>query len=293
MHSEPKTMRPRILVTGATGRLGRELVRRLIGGEEFVRVGTRWPERAQALFGEHVEVVELDYTSTETYDAAVQWVDRVFLSPPPFDPDAADTLTAFLDWVVDTGANRIVLLSAMGTEHVPELPLRRLEQHLEALDVDRVVLRPNLYMQNFSDGPFGDEIRERGTFELCAGSGRVSFVDVRDVAAVAATALKAEPLARPALTLTGPAALSFAEAAAALADAAGLRVEYRPVDADRMRESLRDRRWPDRQAEVAVRMFRSVADGRREPVTTDIESVLGRPAISFDAFANEAAEALR
>jgi uncharacterized protein YbjT (DUF2867 family) len=267
-------------------------VRRLASTSEVVRVGTRWPERARGLFGALVEVAELDYDATETYDAATEWVDRLFLSPPPFDPDAFDTVAAFLDWAVDAGVERVVLLSGMGTEQLPDLPLQRLERHIQELDVDYTLLRPNLYMQNFSDGFMGDAIRELGVIELCAGEGRVSFVDVRDVAAVAAAALTG-PGQRRSLTLTGSEALSFGEAANVLAHAAGHPIRYQAVDAERMRALLHAWHWADRQAETAVRMFGSVAAGRREPVSHDVEDSLGRPPISFNTFAHEAAEMLR
>lgn len=285
-------MRERILVTGATGRLGRELVRRLAGCEEVIRIGTRWPERARPLSGPAVEVVELDYEATETYDAALQWVDRLFLSPPPFDPDAYETLVALLDWSIDTGVRRVVLLSAMGTEYEPDLPLTRLEKHIAELDIDFTVLRPNLFMQNFSEGFIADAIRETGEFELCAGTGAVSFVDVRDVAAIAADALTG-PASRTALTLTGPKALNFEEAADTLASASGRAIRYLPVSAEQMRATLRAKRWPARQADVAVRMFGSVAEGRRQPVTSDVEEALGTGPISFETFSREVAEALR
>jgi uncharacterized protein YbjT (DUF2867 family) len=120
----------------------------------------------------------------------------------------------------------------------------------------------------------------------------VSFVDVRDVAAVASIALTGD-LPNGALTLTGSAAHTFDEAADMLARASGRAVRYAAITEDEMLRDMAALHWPDRQAGVAVRMFASVARGQREEVSQDIEAVLGRPPVAFDTFAREVAEALR
>jgi uncharacterized protein YbjT (DUF2867 family) len=280
-------MPDRILVTGATGELGRELVRILLASRHDVRAATRFPTAARQLFGPAAEVVELDYDSTETYDAAVQWVDRIFLMPPPLDSHAFDTLVPFLDWAVASGVGKVVLLSAMGAAAIPELALRKLELHLDSLGIAATHLRPNLYHQNFSSGFIHNAIQSRGEFELCAGNASVSFVDVRDVAAVAAMALTSNDLDGATVTLTGPAALDLSRIAALLSQAMSRTITYRPVSAARMREVLRAERWPDAQIDVAIGLFESVGRGDREHVHPDLPRLLGRTPIPFEQFAQE------
>lgn len=285
-------MAERILVTGATGKLGREVVRLLREQGEVVRLATRFPTAARELFGPEQDVIELDYDATETYDAAVQWVDRIFLMPPPFDTHAYQTLVPFLDWAVGSGVSKVVLVSAMGAESRPDLALRLIELHLETLGIAAVVLRPNLYHQNFASGFLRDSIRTRGEIELSAGDARVSFVDVRDVARVAAVALTSPALDGQACTLTGPAALSLHEIATILTEASGRPVRYRPVEDGRMRELLQGSRWPDGQVEVVTAMLRSVREGARESVVPP-PAALGRAPIPFDQFARENAQLWR
>jgi uncharacterized protein YbjT (DUF2867 family) len=286
-------MANRILVTGARGDVGRELVQILTGGGDIVRVGTREPEVARSMLASDVEVVELDYDRTETYDGAVQWVDRMFLMPPAFDPDAYDTLGPFLDWAVSTDVRQVVLLSAMDAESMPELALRKVEIHLEQLGIRYTILRPNLYMQNFSSGFLLDSILANGAFELCAGPGSVSFVDVRDVAAVAAAALRSRDHDGRAYTLTGPESLGLHQIATILAEASGRAIAYRAVNAERMRRILHAAHWPERQAVVAAALFNAVAAGRREAVRADLAEVLGREPIHFREFAGEFAHCWR
>jgi len=284
-------MPDRILITGATGKLGRELIHILLERGQDVRAATRFPSAARQLFGSAPDIVELDYDATETWDAAVQWVDRIFLMPPPFDPRAFDRLVPFLDWAVASGVGKVVLLSAMGIEALPDLALRKLEIHLERLGIGSTCLRPNLYHQNFTAGFVRDSIRNRGLFEMCAGTGKVSFVDVRDVARVAARALTTADLDGRVCTLTGAAALDFADAAASLSHTIGRTITYRAVAPARMREILRAARWPEAQIEVAIGLFQSVERGQREPVHPDLPHWLGQPPVPFQDFARQYAAA--
>lgn len=286
-------MAERILVTGATGELGRELVGLLARAGCVVRAATRDPAAARRIFPAEVEVVELDFDRTETYDAAAQWVDRMFLAPPPFDPDAFGTINPFLDWAVSTDVHGVVLLSAMDAESMPELALRKVEQHLEGLGIAYTILRPNLYMQNFCSGFLLEGIRDEGRIELCAGTGKVSLVDARDVAEVAAAALRGATHAGQAYTLTGAEAFGFDDVAAILTEVTGRRITYSAVGVERMRDVLRAAQWPVRQIAVGVGLFESVARGRRAPVRPDLRSALGRPPTTFAAFAREHATAWR
>lgn len=286
-------MADRILVTGATGKVGHELVRLLREQGETVRAATRFPTDAAEAFGADVEIVEMDYDATDTWDAALQFVDRLFLVPPPFGPHTDATLQPFLDWAVSAGTRKVVLLSGMDVENVPDLALHRLERHLPDLDVPYVILRPNLYMQNVSAGFLLDGIREHATIELCAGDGRVSFVDGRDVAAVAALALCSDAHDGRALTLTGADAFDFHTVARDLSAAAGRTIRYQHANEPRMQEILSAHHFAEGQADVAIALFRSVREGRRAAVHPDVSSVLRREPSSFASFVRENAELWR
>ncbi|MEJ2218536.1 MAG: NAD(P)H-binding protein [Gemmatimonadota bacterium] len=284
-------MTEKILVTGATGKVGSVLVRRLRDAGREVKAGTRRPERAQELLGPGVEIVELDFERTETYDAAVQWADRVFLAPPPFDPRADAMLVPFLDWAVQSGSRHLVLLSAMGIEAVEHVALHRVEQRIQETGVAYTFLRPNWFMQNFASGLVADAIRERGAFELAAGAGRVSFVDVDDVADAAAVVLANDAHLGRAYTLTGAESLGFDDAARVLASAVGREVRYLPVSPDAMRTALQQAGWGDAHAGVYLELLASIARDERAAVSGDLTTLLGRPPRTLEAFAGDNREA--
>jgi uncharacterized protein YbjT (DUF2867 family) len=283
-------MSEKILVTGATGKVGSELVRQLVAEGVDVKAGTRSPAAAaQELEG--VEVVELDYDATETWDAAVQWADRVVLVPPPFDPRGDERLVPFLDWAVQSGSRHLVLLSAMGAEAREQMALRRIEQRIERTGVAWTFLRPNIYMQNFARGFVAREIRETGAFRLPADGAAVSFVDGRDVAAVAAAVLQGDAHFGKAYTLTGPRALTHDDAARVIAEVAGTSVQYRPIAEAEMRTNLLEAGWPPDQADTFARLLAAIREGDRAAVTDHVEGILGRTATSFEDFARDHAGA--
>jgi uncharacterized protein YbjT (DUF2867 family) len=286
-------MAEKILVTGATGKVGRELVRRLVDDGVEVKAGTRRPEVAAELFGEAVEVVELDYDVTATWDGAVQWADRVFLVPPPFDPRGDERLVPFLDWAVQSGARHLVLLSAMGIEARERLALRRIEQRVERTGVDWTFLRPNIYMQNFARGFVARSIREDGVIRLPVNDAPVSFVDGRDVAAVSARVLEDDRHFGAEYTLTGPEALDHHQVAAVIAEAAGRPVRYEPVSESAVRGVLAGEGWPDGQADTFAGLMSAIREGRRSEVTGTVEQIGGAAPTTFEAFAREHAGAWR
>ena len=184
-----------VLVTGATGTVGSAVV-------------TELNPTATSL---SVETITFDYTKPETWGDALDGVEAVFLMFPP--GVTPGRVTDFADAAVRTGVERLVFLSVLGADKLPVLPHRRIERHLERLDAETAALRAAYFMQNLS-GIHSPEIRERGELFVPAGEGRLGFVDARDVGVVAARLLTGERrLDRPAVTLTGPTALNFEEAA--------------------------------------------------------------------------------
>ena len=280
-------MSERILVTGATGTVGSELVRMLVEAGCEVKAGTRNPARASEMFDASVEVVQLEYPRPSTFDAAVEWADRVFLTTPPFEPDTHQTLAPFLDWAVQAGTGHVVAISGMGVEVRDDLPVRRLERHIESLGVDYTFLRPNFYMQNFERGFLGERIRRTGSFAMPVEDARVSVVDGRDVAAVAAACLTSDSHAGRAYTLTGPDALTHTEIADHISAAAGVPVTFETVSDEEMLTWLTGAGWSRDLAGAVIALYQSVRAGVRASVSEDVETVLGQPARSFKSFVEE------
>jgi uncharacterized protein YbjT (DUF2867 family) len=277
----------RILVTQATGRIGREVVPRLLERGCVVTAGTAEPQRAALLFGEGVAVEELDYLRPETYDASALHASRILLVPSPLDPQADEEMEPFIERAASAGVEHIVLLSAMGLEWRRHVAVRRVERKVREIGMPCTFIRPNWYMQNFLAGYLSVPIRQSGTFALPLDDSPISFVDARDVADIIADVLCGEARDGDTLTLTGPEALTLADAARLLSEATGREISYRAVTDDEMHQRLAYYGWPQERAAVAIGLFRSMRNGERTPVTDVVQERLGRPPRDFASFARE------
>jgi uncharacterized protein YbjT (DUF2867 family) len=280
-----------ILVTGATGQAGSEVVRALLARGRQVRVFARDPDKAHGLFGAAVEVARGDFADPEAIHAALQHARDVVLSGPD-DPRRVDWETGLIDAAAAAGVRRIVKLSTIGAE--PGAPVAfwawhaRIEQHLRRSGMPAVILRSSPYMSNVLAG--AESIAREGRLYAPAGRARIAMIDPRDVGAAAAAAT-AEGHDGRTYVLTGPEAITYAQAAAELAAATGRDVEYVDIDDEQAREAMVRQGLPQVAAEQVVRVFAMLRRGAAEPVTAGVEELTGRPPRDFAAFARDHADA--
>jgi uncharacterized protein YbjT (DUF2867 family) len=279
-------MAGRVLVLGATGNVGSALVAALARRGEEVAAATRRPGDGGAE-SRAVIRVKFDYDDPSTFAAALSGVDRVFLAVRPGDDEADRTAIPFIDAAKRAGVRRVVALTAMGVENLDGAALRIIERHLEQSGLAWTYLRPNFFMQIFAREPLVTGIRAAGVLCVPAGDAGVSFIDVRDIADVAAAALTASGHEGQAYMLTGPGALTHGEVAALLAGCTGRPIRYEPLDEDRARALLSGSGLPPARVERLLGFYRLVRSGWCSPVSPVVASVLGRPPRSMAAFVRE------
>jgi uncharacterized protein YbjT (DUF2867 family) len=273
-----------ILVIGATGRNGRAVLAELVArgyGDQTV-AASRDPE---SLAGTGVQATEFDWHRDETYRPCVDGADVLYLIAPEGMPGMPERAHRLIEEAVVAGVKHVVFLSAMGVQDRADLPLRRVERSVMMLAGDWTLLRPNWFMQNFSSGLFRASIAERDEIVAPAGGAAISFIDVRDIAACAATVLTDLATSNHrTYTLTGSVALSFREAAEILTAATGRWIRYHALDPEDPR-LLAKMGIPGRRTEPVRALFDRVRAGLEGKVNTDVATLLGRPPITFPAFA--------
>lgn len=280
-------MQSTVLVIGASGTVGRHLSRRLLKMGVPVRGATRTPRRAVHRKLPATEWVRFDLEDPDTFAPALRGVRRLFLLARPGDPDPAGVAAPLIEAMKVAEVRRIVNLTAMGAESRGDVPLGEVERLVEEAGFAWTHLRPNWFMQVFTSGPLLEGIRSAARIAVPAGGSRISFVDARDVAAVAAEALVHPGHVGRAYTLTGNRAMSHEEVARVISRATGRPIEYADLSEDRARAAiLSSGLGPDR-ADRLIRFYRLVREGHAKPVTPDIPSVLRRPPISFARFARD------
>jgi uncharacterized protein YbjT (DUF2867 family) len=277
-----------ILVTGATGVAGSQVVRALLGQNEEVRVFVRDTEKARELFGNAAEIAVGDFADARSVRVALEGAEAVFLSGAD-DPRRVEWETAAIDAAVAQGVRRIVKLSSITA--APGAPVAfwdwhgRIEEHLRTARVSAVVLRSSFFMSNVLAA--AEQVAREGRLFAPAGDARIAMIDPRDVG-TAATCLLTTPVdVHGAFVLTGPAAITYPEVAAELAAATGRDVEFVDVSDDDARDGMIQAGVPGFVADQIVATFAMARQGVNDEVTGTVESLTGRAPRDFAAFARE------
>lgn len=286
-------MRPRILVTGASGTVGSDVVRLLCDRQVPSVAVVRDAGKADAIEAYCAAVKVADFRDAASVRDAMEGTDKLLLITPMTadQVELGDTLIAAAD---DAGVDHVVKLSIIGAETRHGCRLvrwhRHMERQIERLDLRWTFLRPNGLYQNFL-GSWGAAIPAEGRIYLPTGTAAVSYVDARDVAEAAVETLLGDGHDGEVYTLTGPAALTKAEIAAAIAAAAGRPVEYVDVPEDAARAALEQAGLVEPLTGAVLELWAQERSGAVAAVTPDLEGLLGRPPRPFADFARDHASA--
>lgn len=228
----------------------------------------------------------MDYTQPETVRAALNGVERVFLVGPP-----AKNLVALerqaMDEIKRSGVRHVVKLSAMGgRDSIFPRQHSESEAYIQASGLAYTFLRPNGFMQNFVIYN-SRTINGQNALYGCQGDGRVSHVDLRDIAATAAKTLTDDGHEDRIYTLTGPTALTNAEAAQILSDDVGREIRYVDMPPEQFKQALLGAGLPEWSADALIDLQRLYREGGASEVTSDIEHLLGRRPTSFEQFSRD------
>lgn len=279
-------MNQRILVTGATGNVGSEVARGLQQDGHAVRIAAHDTVQARTLFGPKADVVRFDFLDSSTFGDTFAGVDRLFLVRPPALANVERDIAPAVHAAVAAGVQHIVFLSIQGVEKNRVVPHYKIEQLILQTGVDYTFLRAGFFMQNLST-THSAEIRKHGEIALPVGAAKTSFIDVRDIAAVAACALIENEHRNKVYTLTGAEALDYSAVAARLSSILDRPVRYtRPSVLGYVRCHLA-------QGEhlgyvlVTAGLYTLTRFGNAASVTDDVRQILNRPPISFDQFARD------
>ena len=261
------------LVIGGTGKTGRRVVERLQRLGLPNRIGSR---SAQPAF---------DWEDRRTWSQALVGVERAYVTfyPDICMPGGLEKVESFFRLAVDAGVKKLVFLSGRG-----ETEAEQAEQALKKSSADWTILRCSFFCQNFSESFFLEPILG-GEVALPVPPVGEPFVDAEDIADVAVAALTQSGHSGKLYELTGPRALTFAEAIAEIAQATGRKIQFQAVTPEQYRSALTEAQVPAEVIDLILYLFGTVLDGRNTPVVEGVHQALGRPPHDFRDYAQRTA----
>jgi uncharacterized protein YbjT (DUF2867 family) len=223
----------KILITGATGNIGMEVVAHLYSLREgmIVTAGVRDLDKSKAKFASYPDIVlvEFDFENSVTFEEALEGVDCVFLLRPPHISNVKSVFYPLIESLEKLSVNQVVFLSVQGVEKSTVIPHHKIEKRIQQGALDYVFLRPGYFMQNLSTTLLAD-IRTHSSIILPAGKAVFNWIDVKDIGAVAARViLQFDAYKNTAIELTGTEKLDFYQVAAKMSHALGRSIQFQSV----------------------------------------------------------------
>lgn len=299
-----------ILVTGATGTVGSEVVKQLASlsssslNHVIVRAGVHSPNKSDKLKQyKTIEIAHMYYYKPETIANALQNIDKLFWLTP-IAPDMAQISSDLIKEAKKNNVKHLVKLSAMGSDIEPATTIMRLHRQEEKIiqesGIPYTFLRPVGFMQNFVNF-FGQTIRNQNAFYLPAGEGRVSFIDARDIASVAVNTLVAannddddsQHIGKT-YSITGDELLTYKQAAEILSEGVGKKINYVDISDEDARKAMKDIGLEDWLIEGMMELYNMIRnDVYAAKITNTVKQITGKKPISLLQFAEDYAEFFR
>ncbi|MGZ3826816.1 MAG: SDR family oxidoreductase [Bdellovibrio sp.] len=270
-----------ILVIGATGTVGSELMRILKSEGHTVRGTTSKPVKPS-----ENHLVQVDLSSGAGLEKAFAGVDRAFLLSPPGFANQFQILSSLINQTQKSKVKKVVLMSAMGASASDSTPFRQAEIQLENSGLEYNIIRPNWFLQNFNTF-WIQGIKEQGKILVPAGNAKVSFIDARDISAVAAKLLTSSDHANQAFDLTGSISHTHDEVAQALSKVTGKIIKYQEIPPETLKQGLLAASLPGDYVEFLLMIFGFLREGYNSRIENSVNTVLGRSPLSLEDYAGD------
>jgi uncharacterized protein YbjT (DUF2867 family) len=283
-----------ILITGSTGNVGSQVVKQLSSFNGSVRAAVQSKNRADDIKNTKAELVEMNFNKSDTIEAAFKDIQKVFLLTP-FVPDMVEMSKSLIREAKKANVNHIVKQSAFGSDLEDGITMnklhRQVEEAIESSGINYTFLRPMSFMQNYLG--HSDSIKSQGVFYAPLIDSRTSFVDVRDIAAVAVEALTKSGHENKAYNITGPEAVSNYDIANILSKTTDRKITYVNISDDEARKGMKENGMQEWTINALMELYNFQKAGKASHVSLDVERVTNRKPISFEQFAKDYFETFR
>ena len=262
-----------VLILGGNGKTGSRVARLLEEKGRSIRLASRSTNPA------------FDWTDPAGWPGILADVDAVYITYQPdlAVPGAVEAIKVFSGMAVRAGVKRLVLLSGRGEEEAEQA-----ERALQESGADWTIIRASWFAQNFSESFLLDSL-QAGHVALPLGDVQEPFIDIEDIAEIAASAFQDDRHIGQLYEVTGPRLTSFPDVIAEIAKTSGGMIQYQQISAEEYAAMLRQHEVPEDYIQLLDYLFTQVLDGRNSSVTDGVERALGRPARDIEAYIRETA----
>lgn len=272
-------MTNKTLIIGASGNVGSEIGKILKEKGQKVALATSKEIKSD-------EQVHLNLISGEGLEKAFEGVDRAFLLAPPGYTNQDEILKPVIDLAKKNKLKKVVLMTAMGADANPDAPMRKAEIELEKSGLNYNIIRPNWFMQNFNTFWIQGILSQQKIF-LPVGKAKGSFIDTRDIAAVAAELLFNDNFSNKAFNLTGKDVLDHDQVASIISNVTDKNISYQEISPEAMREGLLLAGLPADYTEFLLMILEFFKLGYSEQTTNSVKEITGKEPISFIQYAED------
>lgn len=275
-----------ILVIGATGNVGSEVVKSLHALGFNARATALNEKDAEKLPQEAGEVAFFEFGKPETFAKAFDGVKRMFLMRPPAISDIETYIKPVIDYAAANGVEQMAFLSLVGVEDRTYVPHYKVEQFMKASGVPYTFLRAGFFMQNLSTTHRIDIVEHDDIF-VPVGKARTAFVDAQDLGAVAAHVLTTPGHDNQAYDLTGKEALTYDEVATIFSEVLGRKITYSNPSVFKFAWRMKQRGNPWGYVLVTSGLYFATRRGSAEEVSDGVQKLLGRDPITMRKFVED------
>lgn len=272
-----------ILVTGATGNVGFEVVRLLGERGHPVKAAVRNHSTSRYKLPSDVESVEFDFEQPQTFEPAFRGINTLFLVRPPAISQVKKYIYPAIASAQAVGVERVVFLSLLEAERIAIIPHAKIEAYIISLGLAYTFLRPSFFMQNLSTTHCQD-IRDNNEIFVPAGKGKTSFIDVRDIASVAVKVMTEPGHKNKAYALTGSEALDYYEVADIFTNILGRQIVYTNPSIFKFVWRMYRRGLKTEFIVVMLGIYTTARLGLAAKITKDVRHLLQRSPIGMEEF---------